>query len=250
MSNEITKVDAPSPMAIISQLVSQLGGDGAVGAVAALETMVKLQREESDRQARRDFFTALNAFQRKCPAIPKDHEHQRTQSGRGAERVVKYAPLSTIERHVRPLLIENGFSWRWDTSPPENGTIRTTCYLMHVGGHAESASSTVAIDKNAPMGDAQRYGSTIAYGERYALVAVLGLVTVDDDDAQHLAADALHPIAEDQVAEIEHLLKSSGRERGKFLAWIGVQRVEDITQQQYASATAALRKAIGAKVVP
>jgi len=90
----------------------------------------------------------------------------------------KYADYASIVGTAKPLLISNGigFSQTFDDAPAGMVTIITT--LMHTSG--EWIQSRLTLPGGA---DPQKYGSAITYGRRYALSAILGMVTDDDDDA-------------------------------------------------------------------
>lgn len=240
MSDAIVKAnEGPQILAMMSQAITALGGANAKDGADAMRVLFDLQREQADRQARREFFEALNTFHRDVPKIPKDHTADQVSKRTGNSRSIPYAPLSTIERIVRPLLIPLGFSWRWDTQQVDGKTMCVTCYLMHVGGHVESASLTLTGDASAPMSETQLAGSTRTYGMRYSLEQVLGLVTTTDTDgADQGGAD---PIDEDQLATIEHWIAQAGADRAKFLTWIGSRSTSAIPQRDYARAVAALK---------
>lgn len=229
--------------ALLRSAVATLGGEGAKETAEAIRVLVELKREEDAIRAKRDFRAAFNAFQAECPQIPKDKISEQVTRG-GGKRVMKYSALDTVDRVVRPLLIKHGFSYSW-SSVPDGGKLAVTCTLGHIGGHEEKASALVTPDKNAPMNDSQRDGSTTAYGERYSLLMVLGLATTDDTNGAP-PADR-EPLEEDQVAEIEILLKDAAADREKFLKWIGADSVPKIKQGDFKRACDQLRKKKDAK---
>jgi hypothetical protein len=90
----------------------------------------------------------------------------------------KYAPLNDILNLVRPVLSKHGLSIvQAPSGDGENIIIFTT--LIHSSGEwIEFEPLTLKADKVT----AQGAGSAITYGRRYALSAVLGISSEDDDD--------------------------------------------------------------------
>lgn len=90
----------------------------------------------------------------------------------------KYAPLNDILNLVRPLLSKHGLSVL--QSPSGDGqNITVTTLITHESGEwIESDPLTLKADKAT----AQGAGSAITYARRYALSAMLGISSEDDDD--------------------------------------------------------------------
>ena len=90
----------------------------------------------------------------------------------------KYAPLQEILNLVRPKLARHGLAILQSPSGDgKNITINTI--LMHESGEwIEGEPLVLQADKPT----AQSAGSAITYGRRYAISAVLGISSEDDDD--------------------------------------------------------------------
>ncbi len=90
----------------------------------------------------------------------------------------KYAPLNEILNDVRPLLSKYGLSVLQMPSGDDQ-EVHITTLLMHESGEwIESCPLKMKPAKNDPQG----IGSAITYGRRYALAAILGISSEDDDD--------------------------------------------------------------------
>ena len=90
----------------------------------------------------------------------------------------KYAPLNEILNDVRPLLAKYGLSVLQMPSG-DDSEVHITTLLMHQSGEwIESCPLKMKPAKNDPQG----IGSAITYGRRYALAAILGISSEDDDD--------------------------------------------------------------------
>ena len=93
-----------------------------------------------------------------------------------------YAPLQDVLNTVRPLLSKYGLSII--QSPSGDGqSISITTMLLHESGEwIEFEPLILKAEKLTPQGA----GSAITYGRRYALSAVLGISSEDDDDGNSL----------------------------------------------------------------
>ena len=90
----------------------------------------------------------------------------------------KYAPLADVLNLARPILSGKGLSVI--QAPGGDGEhITVSTILLHESGEwLEVEPITLKAEKITPQGA----GSAITYGRRYALSAVLGIASEDDDD--------------------------------------------------------------------
>ncbi len=93
----------------------------------------------------------------------------------------KYAPLQDILNLARPLLSKHGLSILQSPSGDGKNIIITTI-LMHSSGEWIETEPLVL---QAEKATAQGAGSAITYGRRYAISAILGISSEDDDDGIH-----------------------------------------------------------------
>ncbi len=93
----------------------------------------------------------------------------------------KYAPLNDVLNLVRPILTKHGLSVL--QSPSGDGEhIAVTTLITHESGEwIESDPLTLKADKAT----AQGAGSAVTYARRYALSAMLGISSEDDDDGNY-----------------------------------------------------------------
>lgn len=124
----------------------------------------------------------------------------------------KYAPLNDILNLVRPILSKHGLSIvQAPSGDGENIIIYTT--LIHSSGEwIEFEPLTLKADKVT----AQGAGSAITYGRRYALSAVLGISSEDDDDGNGAEpkkdTKTDNGPSEKQVNYMYKLVKDSGKQ--------------------------------------
>ena len=150
-----------------------------------------------------------------------------------------YSPLNEVLNHVRPILAKNGLSIL--QSPGGDGAnIIISTLLMHESGEwIESEPLVLKADKAT----AQGAGSAITYARRYALSAVLGISSDDDDDGNHATGDkedkppVTQGLSEPQIKRAYAIGSKSGITREKIGVWIKASYrkddIKNLTKTQY-----------------
>ncbi|HEO6300421.1 TPA: ERF family protein [Streptococcus agalactiae] len=92
----------------------------------------------------------------------------------------KYVPLENVTEAITTAFANNGISFSQDpTTNAENGYIDVATLVMHTSGEwVEYGPLSVKPTKN----DVQGAGSAITYAKRYALSAIFGITSDQDDD--------------------------------------------------------------------
>lgn len=97
---------------------------------------------------------------------------------------LKYADLDAIIKVITPALSENGLSqMQFTSSDIETKTVTVNTMLLHSSGQFMISDDLVLPAENFGKFNAQTIGSSITYGRRYSLSAMLGIASEDDDDA-------------------------------------------------------------------
>ena len=113
---------------------------------------------------------ALLAVQSQLQPALKDAENPFTKSS--------YATLNSVMDTCRAALLTNGILMTQFPVPAETGHLGLATKLIHTeSGQWHSSLAVVPLPKADPQG----YGSAQTYARRYALCAMLGIVTEDDD---------------------------------------------------------------------
>ena len=220
----------------VDQLVKVAVEGGA--AVETLRELLNLRREAKADAARDAYTEAMAQFRAKCPPIIKTRVVDFT-SAKGRTNY-RHAGLSESIEQIKTLLGECGLSHSWRTEQPD-GIVKVTCTVTHALGHSESTSLSAPVDLSGNKNPIQAIGSTVTYLERYTLFALLGLAAQEeDDDGQGAGGNGV--ISVEQQTEIERLLKETKSSRQRFLAWVGVEGVEDIPASRYDAIVATLRR--------
>ena len=209
--------------------------------VEVLERLVALQERVTERNARMAYIEALSAFRAACPPIPKTRENtQFSKVNRAGVKVAAmYAGLEDIERVARPVAAANGLIWTWDTTVDDT-MMHITCKVLHVDGHHETATVSMPHESKAGASAQQKYAITQTYGMRYSLIAALGITTADADTDGNVPGQASETITDEQVADLTSLAQEVKADLPRFLKYMGVAAMGDITTGEYARAKKAL----------
>ena len=92
----------------------------------------------------------------------------------------KFATLEAVIQAIREPLNSNGITYLQFPVSQGDG-IGLTTMLMHESGEWLATTMALAIDTAKGRTDVQAAGSTITYMRRYALMAMCGIPTEDDD---------------------------------------------------------------------
>lgn len=145
----------------------------AIDKGANLDGLMNVRRELNAERSKKEYDSALSAFQAECPVIIK--------KVKGATGAYKFAPLDEIMPVVQPILSRHGFSFSI-TSEVELKWIKALCKVTHAGGHFEISEFKVPTDeRNTMMTDPQRYAGSLTFAKRYAFCNAFGIMTGDED---------------------------------------------------------------------
>jgi len=109
-------------------------------------------------------------------------------------KALKYADLDEIIKAITPALSDNGLSQiQFTSSDIESKTVTITTMLIHSSGQYMVSDPLILPAENFSKFNAQTIGSSITYGRRYSLSAMLGIASEDDDDANDQSLDNDNP---------------------------------------------------------
>lgn len=117
-------------------------------------------------------FEAFHHAQGEMDGVGKDAKNPHFRS--------KYATLENVMNTARPVLNAQGLSWTQAPGPIVDGRLTITTRVMHVSGEWMQSTFHMPVAKLDPQG----VGSATTYACRYALMAILGLPPVEDDDGE------------------------------------------------------------------
>ena len=174
----------------------------------------------------------------------------------------KYVPLENVVDSITRASSKHGLSFTQFPSSDENGNVTVGTMVMHESGEwIEYDPICLKPVKNDP----QAVGSAITYAKRYALSAIFGITSDNDDDgneAMQLGKAASKTIQKKQVPTtnykipkevvkaykdgIQFVIDRTGKNDGSITRWfcenLRVAKIEDITMDKISLADELLKK--------
>jgi hypothetical protein len=111
-------------------------------------------------------------------ALGEMHDLPKTQTANVGKFAYSYATLADALQLARPIFAKHGLAITQTTATVGDEVGIFTTILHGTGQFVTTQPLTMPVGKTA-----QETGSSSTYGRRYALMAVLGLATEDDDGA-------------------------------------------------------------------
>lgn len=152
--------------------------------VTKLEKLLDMQERIMGKNAEMAFNRDMALMQAELPTITERGEIKVNDVVRS-----KYARFEDINEAVKPVLQKFGFAINFKTDTT-GGTVKVTGILTHREGHRESTDMTLPVDVSGSKNPVQSIGSSVAYGMRYVMTALLNLTSRGQDDDGEGAMDA------------------------------------------------------------
>jgi hypothetical protein len=163
--------------------------------VEKLERLLDMQERIITRSAMEAFNTGMAMMQDDMPSIAE----------RGQAHNTKYATFEDINDVAKPIMRKHGFAVSFKVNNIQGG-IEVTGVLMHKGGHREETTMTLPLDTSGNKNAVQAAGSSVSYGKRYVMSALLNITTRGEDD-DGVAAAPVQLITSFQSGQIEHIVR-------------------------------------------
>ncbi len=213
-TTDIVETSADYPVGSALNAMLQVFERAVINPDIDLDKMIQLytfQKEVMADQARITFNEDFAQMQAELPVIMQSGEIRH-----GDKLISKYAKYEDIMRSIQPVMSRWGFSVSFAVVSEQNQmVIRAT--LGHRAGHELQTSMTLPFDTSGAKNNVQSIGSTISYGKRYTLNALINIVTEGEDTD----GEGLHvKIDEEAASDIENLLKQSGKHKGKTFHYL------------------------------
>ena len=166
--------NASDPAALIQQALSQGAQPEVVRELVLLaQSMERFQWEREERQAKIDFDDALNACQKKIGRITPNRDR---------ENGIRWADYVEVDKAVRPVYLEAGFSigFSEEDSSTEG---RRMCATLSRSGVSRSYFSKLVPAGNSKMSTADAEASAASRAMRYLLLKIFNIaVGIDKDE--------------------------------------------------------------------
>lgn len=217
-----------SIMAVISRAATDPSCD-----IDKLERLMAMHERMQAKDAETAFNASMAQMQIDMPTVGEGGMNKHTGNA--------YATIDDINRAVRGVMQKHGFAVTFKVVHANEG-ISVTGILVHAAGHREETTLLLPIDAGAGRNTVQAVGSSVTYGKRYVMCALLNITTGDaqDDDGQ-AAADPV--ITGHQAKQIETLLeKCNPKARNAFAKMYGSS--DQVTKLNYDGIVAGLKQSI------
>lgn len=242
---------APPQADAFLAMIERAARDPAID-IDKMERMMQMREREMARRAREEFASAFAELIPNLPSIDRngavtvyskaDREYATKNFGElpaGARPIQQtaYATLDDILTAINPVLSAHGFSVRFEHETIPTGDsfrIKTKAILLHRAGHSECAETPpLQQDSSGSKNNVQGVGSSMKYGRRYALMAVLPIAShapQDRDDDGKAAGTPAAPeaITPEQVETLRHEIMDTDSDLPTFLDFFKIGRLEDM----------------------
>lgn len=228
----------------IIQVIERAASNPAID-VEKMERLLAMQERILARNAESEFSSAMSRAQAALGRVSADATNPQTHS--------KYASYAALDRVLRPVYTEAGFSLSFGTeNTPLADHLRVICYVSHLAGHTRKYHIDMPADgKGAKGGDVMTKthatGSAMSYGTRYLLKAIFNVaIGADDDDGNR--SGARPKITAEQAADVQALadeVKANVPAFLKYLAKAGkvqIGTIQEIPANMLKDAVAALER--------
>lgn len=203
-----------------------------------ISRLLDLKERWDKGEAARSYAAAMVAFKSNPPTLLKDH-HVKFTNRAGTITEYDHASHYEVTSKITAALAPHGLTHAWSMLPEPN-KVTVTCTLTHVAGHSESVSLFSMSDDSGGKNSIQALSSAITYLQRYTLLAVTGLSTVDMPDDDGATAVERPEVS----ADVWTLLNDAAKEGSSALAetWRGLtDTTRAVLVLHYAADWAALK---------
>jgi hypothetical protein len=179
--NDIVRADQNYPVAdrsestAIMQVIERAAMNPDVD-IDKMERLLQMQERILNRNAHAAFSSALAMMQCDLPSIKENGAIEVNGTVRS-----KYAKFEDINDTVRPILQRYGFAVSFRVKQ-DASMITVTGILAHREGHSEETQICLPADSSGSKNSVQAIGSSVSYGKRYAMCALLNITSRGEDD--------------------------------------------------------------------
>ena len=230
------KVIAPANML---DVIARAASDPRVDP-AKLSALLDLQERIDARAAEQEFTRDYALAAQKMPRVLKDGVIDMGQKGK-----ILFAKYESLDKAIRPIEVEYGFSRIFTTNPTPNG-IEMTLTLAHRGGHSVKSTRFMPPDTGAGRNAMQAIGSASSYAKRYLTLDAWNIVTVGADNDGSTA----ECLTDQELSNVQSMIDAcelSASQVQKFLEFAQADSVDSIQRFRYAEVIEALRKKLELK---
>lgn len=192
--HESAPVVASNSSADILPVIMQLASNPQCD-LDKMDRLLAMHERMTAKNAQTEFNASMAAMQCDIPSI--------AERGEGHNRKT-YATLEDINDVIKPIMQRYGFAMSFRVEHKAEG-VSVTGVLMHRAGHREETTMLLPTDASGGKNAVQAVASSVSYGKRYVMCAMLNISTRGEDDDGYAAAPVA-TITEVQSKAIRELL--------------------------------------------
>lgn len=225
---------AATQMIVQDDLIASLAANPNVD-IKKMQAIIDMKIQMMNYQAECEYNIAWIAFRKELGPVVKNRENKQTNS--------MYADLEAVKKAADPLLAKHGFADRYEDEILENGSIKTTCEIVHEAGHSKRNSVEFEIDDVGIKGSVNKtkihgVASAMTYGQRISLCRACGIRIVKDDDGN---AAGREPITAKEMVTIREYLDYTDSQEDDFCKAFEIEKLENLNKEQLKTAMVQLK---------
>lgn len=203
-----------------------------------IEKFMDLKERHEANEARKAFHLAMSKFKADPPEIDKD-SLVGYKNKDGSFTGYKHASLGNVSAKINKALSEHGLSASWKTDQQE-GKIKVTCTITHEFGFFESTSLFAPPDTSGKKNSIQAIGSVITYLQRYTILSLTGLATMNQD-GDGLQPEEIIYVDEKQISQLADMLLAIEKTETEYCQFKKVESLKDIPKSWFDGCVADLK---------
>lgn len=185
--------------ATILQVIQRAAADPQCD-IEKMERLMAMHERMQARNAEAEFNASMAAMQSEMPSIA-----ERGQIKVQGQVRSNYATFEDINDIVKPIMQQFGFAVSFRVETVQAG-MSVTGILMHRAGHREQTTMLLPLDTSGSKNAVQALGSSVSYGKRYVLGALLNITTRGEDDDGNAAVPPKKLVTPAQAQQLHALL--------------------------------------------
>lgn len=198
--------------------------------IEKMERLWAMKERMDNRNAEVAFNAAMSQAQSEMGRVSADAVNPQTRS--------KYASYAALDKALRPIYSNHGFSLSFDTGETVSEMVRVVCHVAHKDGHSRSYHADMPSDGKGAKGGAvmtktHATGSAMSYGMRYLLKLIFNVAVGEDDNDGNTDQPAIEYLSDEQQANLDALIEEVNADKSKFLAWLKVPSLAHIQTAAY-----------------
>lgn len=195
-----------------------------------MERLLDMQERMLDRQAKAALNMSFKSAVSQIPAIEKAAKAHNSS----------YAKLEHINKAVKPILEKNGLALTYELTFNGN-CVNVKAVLLHEQGARIESQFEAEFDKSGSKNPVQARASSVTYGKRHAMCALLNITLFEEDDDGFAAFR--ETISDMQADTLEKALEGDKTRIKKFCEYYKISEISELPAKSYTDAlTKAKRK--------